>query len=78
MELTRLPAPNRKRRNQISQQTSQQALLLCPSYNEGRWINVKDKLKIPQNSAGYVKALNMDKKNANPVKKTGKDLRSGK
>jgi len=34
-------------------------------------------MKIPQNSAGYIKATNMDKKNANPVKKTGKDLRSG-
>lgn len=34
-------------------------------------------MKIPQNSAGYIKATNMDKKNSNPVKKTGKDLRSG-
>jgi hypothetical protein len=36
------------------------------------------KMKIPQNSAGYVPAMNMDKKNPKPVKKTGNDLRSGK
>ena len=35
-------------------------------------------MKIPQNSAGFIKATNMDKKNPAPVKKTGKDLRSGK
>jgi len=39
---------------------------------------MKDKMKIPQNSAGYIKATNMDKKNAAPKKSTGKDLRSGK
>ncbi len=39
---------------------------------------MKDKMKIPQNSAGYVKAMNMDKKNPAPKKVTGKDLRSGK
>jgi len=39
---------------------------------------MKNKLSIPQNSAGYVQATNMNKKNAAPVKKTGKDLRSGK
>lgn len=38
---------------------------------------MKDKMKIPQNSAGFIKATNMDKKNAKPMKKTGKDLRSG-
>jgi len=36
------------------------------------------KMSIPQNSAGYVEASNMDKKNPKPVKKVGKDLRSGK
>ena len=36
------------------------------------------KLSIPQNSAGYVPALNMNKKAAAPVKTTGKDLRTGK
>jgi|GEM_PF-3519306 hypothetical protein len=35
------------------------------------------KFSIPQNSAGYVEALNMNKKNPAPVKKTGNDLRSG-
>jgi len=39
---------------------------------------MKDKMKIPQNSAGYVEAMNINKKNPAPVKKTGKDLRSGK
>lgn len=34
--------------------------------------------KIPQNSAGYVDAVRITKKNAAPVKKTGRDLRSGK
>lgn len=33
--------------------------------------------KIPQNSAGYVQAISINKKNAAPVKKTGRDLRSG-
>jgi len=37
-----------------------------------------EKLKIPQNSAGYVKAIAIDKKNPAPKKSTGKDLRSGK
>jgi len=36
------------------------------------------KMTIPQNSAGYVPALNMSKKNPAPKKTTGKDLRSGK
>lgn len=35
------------------------------------------RLKIPQNSAGYIPAISINKKNADPVKKTGKDLRSG-
>jgi hypothetical protein len=35
-------------------------------------------LKIPQNSAGYVKATNINKSNAKPIKSVGKDLRSGK
>ena len=35
-------------------------------------------LKIPQNSAGYIKATNINKSNAKPVKSTGKDLRGGK
>lgn len=34
--------------------------------------------KIPQNSAGYVKAISINKSNAKPIKVTGKDLRSGK
>lgn len=34
--------------------------------------------KIPQNSAGYVKAISINKSNAKPIKTTGKDLRSGK
>ncbi|MDP4158227.1 MAG: hypothetical protein Q8911_00485 [Bacillota bacterium] len=33
---------------------------------------------IPQNSAGYVAAKSINKKNPAPVKTTGKDLRSGK
>ncbi len=37
-----------------------------------------EKIKIPQNSAGYVPATNMDKKNPAPKKSTGNDLRSGK
>ncbi len=36
------------------------------------------KIKVPQNSAAFVSATNMDKKNPKPVKKTGKDLRSDK
>jgi len=35
-------------------------------------------LKIPQNSAGYIKATNINKSDAKPKKSTGKDLRSGK
>ena len=40
--------------------------------------NGEPRLNIPQNSAGYIKATNINKSNAKPVKKTGTDLRSGK
>ena len=36
------------------------------------------KYDIPQNSAGYVEAIKINKKNPAPVKKTGNDLRSSK
>jgi len=39
---------------------------------------MSEKIKIPQNSAGYIKATNINKSNAKPIKSTGKDLRSGK
>ena len=38
--------------------------------------NEMPKMSIPQSSAGYVPALNMNKKDPKPVKKVGKDLRS--
>jgi len=38
----------------------------------------EQRLSIPQNSAGYIKATNINKSNTKPVKSTGKDLRSGK
>jgi hypothetical protein len=40
--------------------------------------NNEPRLSIPQNSAGYIKALNINKSNAKPIKSVGKDLRSGK
>lgn len=40
--------------------------------------NQKADYKIPQNSAGYVEAVRITKKNPAPIKKTGNDLRSGK
>jgi len=40
--------------------------------------NGEPRLNIPQNSAGYIKATNMNKSNAKPIKSVGKDLRSGK
>ena len=36
------------------------------------------KPNIPQNSAGHIQAMNLNKKNPAPKKTTGKDLRSGK
>ncbi len=38
----------------------------------------KENKNIPQNSAGYVPATNLNKKDAKPKKSVGQDLRSGK